>query len=69
LKINNVIIYHAGDTDLIPEMQKLTGYLQPGKEFVHSSYRRKIYNECGRSSRSCKINKAYNSNSYALWSV
>ena len=34
LKINNLIIYHAGDTDLIPEMQKLTGYKQPGKEFV-----------------------------------
>jgi len=34
VKINNVIIYHAGDTDLIPEMQKLTGYMQPGKEFV-----------------------------------
>jgi L-ascorbate metabolism protein UlaG (beta-lactamase superfamily) len=34
LKINNVIIYHAGDTDLIPEMQKLTGYKQSGKEFV-----------------------------------
>ena len=34
LKLNNLIIYHAGDTDLIPEMQKLTGYKQPGKEFV-----------------------------------
>ncbi len=34
LKINSLIIYHAGDTDLIPEMQKLTGYKQPGKEFV-----------------------------------
>jgi L-ascorbate metabolism protein UlaG (beta-lactamase superfamily) len=34
LKINNLIIYHAGDTDLIPEMQKLTGYKQSGKEFV-----------------------------------
>jgi L-ascorbate metabolism protein UlaG (beta-lactamase superfamily) len=34
LKINNLIIYHAGDTDLIPEMQKLTGYMQPGKEFA-----------------------------------
>jgi len=34
LKMNNLIIYHAGDTDLIPEMQKLTGYKQPGKEFV-----------------------------------
>ena len=34
LKINNLIIYHAGDTDLIPEMQKLTGYKQPEKEFV-----------------------------------
>lgn len=34
IKINNVLIYHAGDSDLIPEMQKLTGYKQPGKEFV-----------------------------------
>jgi L-ascorbate metabolism protein UlaG (beta-lactamase superfamily) len=34
IKINNLLIYHAGDTDLIPEMQKLTGYKQPGKEFV-----------------------------------
>lgn len=34
LKINNIIVYHAGDTDLIPEMQKLTGYKQQGKEFI-----------------------------------
>jgi L-ascorbate metabolism protein UlaG (beta-lactamase superfamily) len=34
IKINGVIIYHAGDTDFIPEMQKLTGYKQPGKEFI-----------------------------------
>jgi L-ascorbate metabolism protein UlaG (beta-lactamase superfamily) len=34
VKINGVIIYHAGDTDLIPDMQKLTGYMQPGKQFV-----------------------------------
>jgi len=34
IKINDVIIYHAGDTDLIPEMQKLTGYKQQDKEFV-----------------------------------
>jgi L-ascorbate metabolism protein UlaG (beta-lactamase superfamily) len=34
VKMENVLIYHAGDTDLIPEMQKLTGYKQPGKEFV-----------------------------------
>ncbi len=34
IKINNLIIYHAGDTDLIPEMQKLTGYKQQGKEFI-----------------------------------
>lgn len=26
LKMNGVVVYHAGDTDLIPEMQKLTGY-------------------------------------------
>ncbi|VVB82586.1 Beta-lactamase superfamily domain protein [uncultured archaeon] len=34
IKINGVLIYHAGDSDLIPEMQKLTGYKQPGKEFI-----------------------------------
>jgi len=33
IKMPNVIIYHAGDTDLIPEMQKLTGY-KPEKEFI-----------------------------------
>lgn len=26
IKINGLLIYHAGDTDSIPEMQKLTGY-------------------------------------------
>lgn len=34
IKINNVFIYHAGDTDVIPEMQKLTGYKQSGNKFV-----------------------------------
>jgi len=34
IKINEVIIYHAGDTDLIPEMQKLTGYNQQDKKFI-----------------------------------
>lgn len=34
VKINNVLIYHAGDTDKIPEMQKLTGYKQKDKTFV-----------------------------------
>ncbi len=34
IKINGLIIYHAGDTDLIPEMQKLTGHKQPDKKFV-----------------------------------
>jgi len=34
IKMNGIIVYHAGDTDVIPEMQKLTGYHQPGKEFV-----------------------------------
>lgn len=32
IKMNDVIIYHAGDTDLIPEMQKLTGF--NSKNFV-----------------------------------
>ena len=34
IKMNDVLIYHAGDTDVIPEMQKLTGHKQPGTEFV-----------------------------------
>ena len=34
IKINDVLIYHPGDSDVIPEMQKLTGYKQSGKEFV-----------------------------------
>jgi L-ascorbate metabolism protein UlaG (beta-lactamase superfamily) len=34
VKMKNVLIYHAGDTDNIPEMQKLTGYKQSGVEFV-----------------------------------
>jgi len=34
IKMNDVIIYHAGDTDLIPEMQKLTGHKQQDKKFI-----------------------------------
>lgn len=34
VKFNGIVVYHAGDTDFIPEMQKLTGYQQPGKEFI-----------------------------------
>ncbi|PJE81597.1 Zn-dependent hydrolase [Candidatus Pacearchaeota archaeon CG10_big_fil_rev_8_21_14_0_10_32_42] len=34
IKIDDIIIYHAGDTDVIPEMQKLTGHNQPDKKFV-----------------------------------
>jgi len=34
IKMDDILIYHAGDTDKIPEMQKLTGYKQEGKEFI-----------------------------------
>lgn len=34
IKMNNVLVYHAGDTDKIPEMQKLTGYKQKNNNFV-----------------------------------
>jgi len=34
VKINDVIVYHAGDSDFIPEMKKLTGYGKHGVEFV-----------------------------------
>ncbi|MFQ5531939.1 MAG: MBL fold metallo-hydrolase [Candidatus Nanoarchaeia archaeon] len=42
IKMNDVLIYHSGDTDVIPEMNKLTGYKQP-------SCWRKVYNVCRRS--------------------
>lgn len=34
IKIEDVVIYHAGDTDLIPEMNNLTGHNQPDKKLV-----------------------------------
>jgi L-ascorbate metabolism protein UlaG (beta-lactamase superfamily) len=34
IKLENVLIYHAGDTDFIPEMQKLTGYKKKGRKFI-----------------------------------
>jgi len=33
-KFDRVIIYHAGDTDKIPEMEKLSGYGKHGQEFI-----------------------------------
>ncbi len=33
IKLNDVVIYHAGDTDKIPEMSRLTGH-GTGKEFI-----------------------------------
>ena len=34
IKMNDVLIYHAGDTDLIPEMQTLTGFRHEGQKLV-----------------------------------
>jgi len=34
IKMDDVVIYHAGDTDFIPEMQKLTGHKQSDKKFI-----------------------------------
>ncbi|MDE1848506.1 MAG: MBL fold metallo-hydrolase [Nanoarchaeota archaeon] len=34
IKVDDAVIYHAGDTDVIPEMQKITGYKKQGCEFV-----------------------------------
>jgi L-ascorbate metabolism protein UlaG (beta-lactamase superfamily) len=34
IKFENVIVYHAGDTDLIPEMKKLSGYGKHGNNFI-----------------------------------
>jgi L-ascorbate metabolism protein UlaG (beta-lactamase superfamily) len=34
IKMHDVLIYHPGDTDVIPEMQKLTGHGGNGKKFI-----------------------------------
>ena len=34
IMVNDVLIYHAGDTDVIPEMQKLTGHKNKDVKFV-----------------------------------
>jgi len=34
IKIDNVVIYHAGDSDFIPEMKNLTGYGKHGNKFI-----------------------------------
>jgi len=34
IKLKDVVIYHAGDTDKIPEMKRLTGHGKHGREFV-----------------------------------
>lgn len=34
LSTENISIYHAGDTDLIKEMEKLTGYAKKGNKFI-----------------------------------
>jgi len=34
IKINSVVIYHAGDSDKIPEMQKLAGYGKHDNKFI-----------------------------------
>ena len=34
IKINGTTIYHAGDTDVIPEMQKLTGHRGNDSKFI-----------------------------------
>jgi L-ascorbate metabolism protein UlaG (beta-lactamase superfamily) len=34
IKFENVIIYHAGDCDFMPEMKNLTGYGKQGNEFI-----------------------------------
>jgi len=34
IKLDEVIIYHAGDSDKIPEMSRLSGYGKRGNEFI-----------------------------------
>ena len=34
ISLNGIVIYHAGDSDLIPEMEKLTGFAKKGSKLV-----------------------------------
>lgn len=34
MSLDNTVFYHSGDSDFIPEMQKLTGYGKHGNKFV-----------------------------------
>jgi L-ascorbate metabolism protein UlaG (beta-lactamase superfamily) len=34
IKMNGIVVYHAGDTDKIPEMQNLTGHNQANKKLI-----------------------------------
>ncbi|MFH0831260.1 MAG: MBL fold metallo-hydrolase [archaeon] len=34
ISLNGIVIYHAGDTDMIPEMEKLTGFSKKGSKFI-----------------------------------
>ena len=34
VKMGNVVVYHAGDSDRIPEMSKLSGYGKEGNKFI-----------------------------------
>tara|TARA_Y100000034_G_scaffold79823_1_gene95806 strand:+ start:17732 stop:18391 length:660 start_codon:yes stop_codon:yes gene_type:complete len=34
IKMNDVLVYYAGDTDFIPEMKNLTGYNHQNKKFI-----------------------------------
>lgn len=34
IEIGSIVIYHAGDTDLIKEMEKLTGFAKRGNKFI-----------------------------------
>lgn len=34
IKFKELIVYHSGDSDKIPEMEKLTGYGKEGNEFI-----------------------------------
>jgi L-ascorbate metabolism protein UlaG (beta-lactamase superfamily) len=34
IKFDNIIIYHAGDSDKIPEMERLSGYGKHGNNFI-----------------------------------
>jgi hypothetical protein len=67
IKFEEIIVYQCWNSDAIPEMQKLTGYKQPNKEFIVLLPIGGRFTIVQKRLLKCKNVKTFFSNSYALW--